>query len=76
MLTQKLLRKLLNRKMSPPFQLKLFCVFLFVGMSNPGFDSLPWILNISFLYAVEDRIPRVYPWMNEPFQILSQGYTT
>ena len=28
------------------------------------------------VYAVEDRRPRVYPWMNEPFQILSQGYTT
>ena len=33
-------------------------------------------LNCSPFYAVENRIPRVYPWMNELFQILSQGYTT
>jgi AraC family transcriptional regulator len=31
------------------------------AQSKPGKDSLP-----DSLYAVADRIPRVYPWMNEP----------
>jgi hypothetical protein len=26
-------------------------------------------------YAVEDRAPRVYPWVNEQIQILSRGTT-
>ena len=26
----------------------------------------PKIKPVGFIYAVEDRIPRVYPWMNEP----------
>ena len=26
------------------------------------------------VYAVEDRIPRVYPWMNEPLQTIARVY--
>jgi hypothetical protein len=26
------------------------------------------------VYTVEDRIPRVYPWMNEPFTLLPRAY--
>jgi len=29
-------------------------------------DYLKWVTERSHLYAVGDRTPRVYPWMNEP----------
>jgi hypothetical protein len=33
------------------------------------------VVDVADIYAVEDRAPRVYPWVNEQIQILSRGTT-
>jgi len=49
--------------MTPPFRLPYILWLILLLIAGVSF------LIVAFIYVVEDRILRVYPWMNEAFLV-------